>query len=136
MYTEGYDLVWTKIDSDLNAGGHGRPAALSPAHEIWFSGNTSYMYVTIADHDENEAIDDFFAETNPVRSGTWINTGNSSGNISIYDLSGRVVLERNIESEDGGFYWNVSSGLPAGTYSILFEKEGSRETTNVVVLGE
>lgn len=136
MYTEGYDLVWTKIDSNLDAGGHGPPAALSPAHEIWFSGNTSYMYVPIAGHDENETREDFFAETNPVRSGTWINTGNGSGNISIYDLSGRVVLERSIESEDGGFYWNVSSGLPAGAYSILFEKEGSRETSNVVVLGQ
>ncbi|NOQ23613.1 MAG: hypothetical protein GQ565_13320 [Candidatus Aegiribacteria sp.] len=136
FYSEGYDLVWTKIDSDLSAGGHGQLAALSPAHEIWFSGNTNYIYVPIASDDENEITEYFFVETNPVRSGTWINTGNCSGDITIYDISGRIVLKRNIESVDGGFYWNVSSVLPAGTYSILFENNGSRESSNVIVLGE
>ncbi|MEA3421929.1 MAG: hypothetical protein U9Q97_09685, partial [Acidobacteriota bacterium] len=117
FYTEGYDMVWTKIDSDLSAGGNGQPAALSPAHEIWFAGNTSYMYVPVVNDGENENVTGFFVERNPVQGGTWINTGGCCGNISIYDLSGRTVFEHTVGTNEDGFYWNVSSALPSGTYS-------------------
>lgn len=133
--TAGYDLVWTKIDSDLSADGHSPAAAMSPAHEIWFTGNTSYVYVPVANHDEAVYNETFFVETNPVPGGTWINTGSSPGIISIYDLSGRSVLQRNIESGDGRFYWNISSELPVGIYSIVFEMNDSRRSVNAIVLG-
>ncbi|MCK5132037.1 MAG: T9SS type A sorting domain-containing protein [Candidatus Sabulitectum sp.] len=132
--TAGYDLIWTKIDSDLSAGGHFPIAAMSPAHEIWFTGNTNYFYVPVTSHDENVVGGNFFVETNPVLGGTWINTGNCSGDISIYDVSGRNVLERNIESEVGRFYWDISSELPVGIYSIFFQMNDSHESVKVIVL--
>ncbi len=33
-----FDSIWTKIDIDLLAGGHHRPAALRPNHQLWFYG--------------------------------------------------------------------------------------------------
>lgn len=39
----GRDLVWTKIDRDKSAGGHGAAGALSPAHEIFFDGSTKWV---------------------------------------------------------------------------------------------
>ncbi len=37
------DLVWTKVDKDWSAGGHNRPAALSPWHELMFDGSTRWV---------------------------------------------------------------------------------------------
>ncbi len=38
-----HDLLWTKIDMDASATGHGATGAVSPTHELWFHGNTKWL---------------------------------------------------------------------------------------------
>ena len=69
----GYDLVWTKIDSDLSAGGHGPAATVSPAHEIWFTGNTTYSPPTGIEKSPGGAlVQNMFVYPNPVLAGTFL----------------------------------------------------------------
>ena len=135
-YTEGYDLVWTKIDSNLSSGGHGLPGALSPAHEIWFSGNTIYSPPTTPVQGASDGIvpPGFGVETNPVRSGTWINTGEGQSVVRIFDMSGRIILEEPVGLNQSGLYWSVSQNVPVGTYTVMMERSGECETAKVVVI--
>ena len=137
--TPGFDLTWTKIDSDGSAGGHGPLAALSPAHEIWFAGNTSYAPpVAIGDNTEGILTQDFSVYPNPVLSGAWIFTGESSGLVKIFDLSGRVVFRESIMPDRNGsvFWGSVDSNgtpLPNGQYIVTLQNGDSLETLSIIV---
>jgi hypothetical protein len=138
--TPGYDVTWTKIDSDLSAGGHGPAAALSPAHEIWFTGSTTYAPpVAIGDNPAGILIQDFYVYPNPVLSGAWIFTGESSGLIKVFDLSGRVVFRESIMPENNGScFWgaadNDGTRLPNGQYIVTLQNGELLETRSIIVL--
>ncbi len=137
--TAGYDLTWTKIDSDLSAGGHGQTAAFSPAHEIWFSGNTVWAPpVAIGDSPEGILIQGFNVYPNPVQSGAWIFTGEASGLITIYDLSGHVVFRESIMPDgNGSCFWdsadNNGTPLPNGLYVVNLQNGELKESRSVII---
>ncbi|RKZ05979.1 hypothetical protein DRQ25_14960 [Candidatus Fermentibacteria bacterium] len=135
----GFDLTWTKIDSDGSAGGHGPGAALSPAHEIWFAGNTAYSPpVAIGNNPEGSIPGDFHVYPNPVLAGAWIFTGESSGLIKIFDLSGRVVFRESImpESNDNLFWGAACSDgtpVPNGHYIVTLQNGDMLKTLSIIV---
>ncbi len=135
MYTPGYDFVWTMIDSDGSAGGHGQPAALSPAHEIWFSGNTSWTNPTnIEDENAGVTLSVFSFASNPVSSGTWISTGTEGGTISIMDLCGRTVQTETVPAGSCGVFWTVNERLPDGVYRVVLHNEHGIQSKAVTVI--
>ena len=138
--TPGFDLTWTKIDSDGSAGGHGVAAALSPAHEIWFAGNTTYYppFVGIGDSPEGIIPDNFLIYPNPVQSGAWIFTGESSGLVKIFDLSGRVVFRESIMPDsNGNCFWGSADSdgnpVPNGHYIVTLQNGDQLETRSIIV---
>ena len=135
VYSPGYDFVWTLIDSDLSAGGHGQTAALSPAHEIWFSGNTQWSSPVSCENTTADVLAGIFGvAANPISSGTWINTGNEGGTISILDISGRRVHTETVSSGSEGFYWAAGEALPEGVYRIVLCNESGMQTMPVTVI--
>ena len=135
MYTPGFDFVWTMIDSDLSAGGHGQPAALSPAHEIWFSGNTGWTNPTsVEDTCTGVAHPVFSVMNNPVSSGTWISTGTEGGIVSILDISGRTVQTETVPAGSDGFFWNTGEVIPEGVYRVVLNNGHGLESTAVTVI--
>lgn len=135
----GFDLTWTKIDSDGSAGGHGSLAARSSAHEIWFSGNTSYAPpVAIGDSPDGIQVQGLSVYPNPVLAGAWIFTGESSGLVKIFDLSGRVVFRESImPNSNGNCFWGAvgSDGtpLPNGQYIVTLQNGELLETRSIIV---
>ncbi len=135
----GYDLIWTKIDMDGSAGGHGPGAALSPAHGIWFSGITTYSPpVAIGDSPEGILPGNFSVYPNPVLTGAWIFTGESSGLIKIFDLSGRVVFRETVMPDNNGnCFWGAvdSNGtpIPNGHYIVTIQNGDLLETRSIIV---
>ena len=135
MYSPGYDFVWTLIDSDLSNGGHGQPAALSPAHEIWFAGNTQWN-ASVGLERISAGIQPslFGSATNPVSSGAWINTENNGGAVSILDISGRTVHMETVPAGSEGFYWAIEENLPEGVYRIVLCNEQGIQSSALTVL--
>ncbi len=135
MYTAGFDFVWTKIDSDLSQGGHGQPAALSPAHEIWFSGNTYWNSgVSVEDHTTGITASTFNLMNNPVSSGTWISTGSHGGTISIMDICGRTVHTEAVPAGAEGLFWTVSERIPEGVYRVVLHNAKGMQNRAVTVI--
>jgi len=135
MYTPGYDFVWTMIDSDLSATGHGQPAALSPAHEIWFSGNTSWTNPTsVEEKCTGITVSVFGLMNNPVSSGTWISTGSNGGIISIMDICGRTVHTESVPAGSDGLFWTVGEKLPQGIYRVVLQNEQGIQSKSVTVI--
>ncbi|MCD4701178.1 MAG: T9SS type A sorting domain-containing protein [Candidatus Aegiribacteria sp.] len=135
----GYDVTWTKIDMDGSASGHGPPATMSPAHGIWFTGNTSYAPpVAIGDSPEGSLIQDFCVYPNPVLTGAWIFTGESSGLVKIFDLSGRVVFRESVMPDsNGNCFWGSVDGngnpVPNGHYIVTLQNGDLLETRSIIV---
>ncbi|MCK5130727.1 MAG: hypothetical protein KAR40_01070 [Candidatus Sabulitectum sp.] len=135
MYSPGYDFVWTMIDSDLSATGHGQPAALSPAHEIWFSGNTQWnSSVSVEEEHIGITASAFDLMSNPVSSGTWISTGSEGGVISIIDICGRTVHTEAVPAGSAGIFWTVGEKLPEGVYRVVLRNEQEMQSKAVTVI--
>lgn len=135
MYTPGYDFVWTRIDSDLSAGGHGVPAALSPAHEIWFSGNTHWnLGVNVRETASAEVSSSFRLHNNPVSNGTWISTDMEGGAVSIVDISGRSIYSTVVPAGAEGVFWEAGERLPEGVYRVVLVNSQGIQSQAVTVI--
>lgn len=61
---------------------------------------------------------------NPASGGVWIGTSGGLISVRLYDLSGRIVINKSAQGEK---YWLDISGILSGTYILELESEGGRK---------